>query len=148
MNLTEPEVPEEDRTDSQSALDFMYWLIMFVEITYAKNVIIPPHNGDEEDGESMLQAVSYCSDQVGLRFVTTNYELFRKRCLENPIPQETALRKRGAVMFFGKSLVVSMGDRKRVIEFYDGDFTCRYLTSNELADDYWECALIPEMIYL
>lgn len=148
MNLTDPEVPELDRTDSQSALDFMYWLIQYVDISYSKSSIIPLHKGDREDGETMMQAIMYCSSQIELPLVTSNYELFRKHCEPFIIDQEMAFRKRGAVLFFDESVAVSMGDGKRIIEYYDGEYACRYLSAAERTSGYWVGALIPEMIYL
>lgn len=148
MNLTEPDVPEEDRTDSQSSLDFMYWMIQFVDIAYPREIIIPSNKGEEADGEAMMQAVMYCSTQVGLSLITPNYELFRKRCEETALTQEQAFAKRGAVLFFGKSLAVSMGDKKRIIEYVDDIYVARYLTPKEREPEHWIGALVPEMIYL
>lgn len=148
MDLEELEAPEADRVDSQSALDFMYWMLGYTAYSYPKDAVLTPHDGSEDPAEAMMQPIMFSSDQIGLSLITTDYSKFRKHCLRRPVSFTQCIRDRGGILFRDNNIYVALGDSKRVMQYLDDDYVVRYLSKAELEDSSWECARIPDMIYL
>lgn len=148
MSLMENDTPENDREDSQSALDFAYWMLEYASDSYLRSSTFRPHEGTEDSGENMLQALSFALAQIDISLPTEDYGIFRKRCKPLTITFKKAANTRGALMFRNKGVVMSLGDGKRIMEYFDEQYIVRYLTDLERTPVFWECALVPRMVYV
>lgn len=138
------------RTDSYSALDFMYWVLENVEENYTRvedaAIFLPA-----ADASLMQTVIVEASLVCGVETPRTFSALLAKadRYLTLITP-ERAFRKRGAVLYKGTNLHVSLGDEKRLVGIDTGDRVSIYsLGVNDREPSYWDGAfLLPELRYM
>lgn len=138
------------RTDSYSALDFMYWMLENVEENYTNEedaaIFLPA-----ADASLMQTVVVETSLVCGVETPRTFSALLAKvdRYQTSTTP-EKAFRKRGAILYKGTNLHVSLGDEKRLVGIDTGDRVSIYcLGINDREPSYWDGAfLIPELRYM
>lgn len=128
----------------------MYWVLETVEENYVASegsaIFLPA-----EDASLMQITIVEASLVCGVGTPRTFSALLAKvDRYQSAISPEKAFRKRGAILYKGESLHVSVGDEKRLVGVDSGGYVAIYsLGINDHSPAYWDGAfLLPELRYM
>lgn len=138
------------RTESKSALDFIYWVLESVEENYqavGETAVFLPAVSGTVIHDLIIECAQVCEVAVPTTFSALMAKIDR---YEATTSVETAFRRRGAVLHRNGLLYVSMGDGRRLVGADESGFVSLYRMSEaELEPSTWDGAfLIPEMVYM
>jgi hypothetical protein len=137
------------RTDNQSSLDFMYWILDAVEENYTTVDAIwyPYHDENNTMRGTIVNCALICGVEIPRGFDALLAQAARYDTLTSP---EKALRTRGGILHRNRALVVSCGDGERLVDAdVDGTVSLYQAAAEQKDAAYWDGALLlPQMRYL